>query len=210
MTVRSWNTFFRWIRREKFPDFDPPVIEQLKATLEENRDYLTAEELRRVLLVSEGLLLNGEPVEPILSFLAYTGMRRGEALLAEWSWIRNGHISIPARVTKTGKGRTVPILKQAQAVLDRLPKSSTRLFPSMTVEIGRKFKKACMIAEIDRDLKLHNLRDTFCVSCILAGVPATIVAKWAGHDPVVMLKHYAAIGIEDTMQLVERAESGFK
>lgn len=207
--IRGWRAFLHWVRDEKLPEWKPPEISQVKAVAAEHRDYLTPDELERVLAAAEGVTLNGQSVASFLAFLAYTGMRRGEGLACEWGWMRGDAILVPAAITKNSKKRAVPILKRCRSILEGLPRSDARLFPAMTIEVSRRFRRACALAGIDRPLHLHNLRDTFCVAAILSGVPVTVVALWTGHDPRVLLGHYAAIGLQDTLGMVGRVDAGF-
>lgn len=55
-----------------------------------------------------------------------TGLRKEEMLSMVWSWVdlQRNEINVPASATKSGKGRTVPILPRSQQILAALPRSN--------------------------------------------------------------------------------------
>ncbi|MBU1920283.1 site-specific integrase, partial [bacterium] len=180
--------------------YHPPRIRQVKAAGASHKDSLSREEVRSLIEAAQSIELNGQSIAPLLLFLVLTGMRRMEAVTAEWSWIDETFIRVPAPRTKTNQKRLVPISKDLAKLLASLPRTSSgQLFPAMTIEITRKFQDACKAAGITRPLKLHNLRDTFIVNAIMSGIPVLLVARIVGNSPSVIDKHYAPLA-EDEMK----------
>ncbi len=124
-------------------------------------------------------------------------MRRGEALQAEWSWINGDFLCVPGFLTKTQTKRLIPITNELRALLGDLPKRKVRLFPGLTDAVTKRFRKAVILAGIGRPLHLHNLRDTFIVQALVAGVPAFMVAKICGNSVRVIEEHYSQFGSEE-------------
>jgi integrase len=61
-------------------------------------------------------------IRPFIQAALFTGMRRGELLQMEWSWVdlKNRMITIPPTATKTGRRRHVPISDNMHQVLKDL------------------------------------------------------------------------------------------
>lgn len=197
--LRNLRALLNWYA-ETEPAYRPPRIRQVKAAGASHKDALSREEVRALVEVAQTIELNGQSVAPILLFLVLTGMRRSEALDAEWSWIDGSFIRVPAPRTKTNEKRLVPISRDLANLLASMPKSSSqRIFPAMTIEITRKFQDACKAAGFTRPLKLHNLRDTFIVNAIMSGIPVLLVARIVGNSPAVIDRHYAPLA-EDEMK----------
>jgi integrase len=207
--LRNLRTFLHWIAQEK-PDWKCPPVKLIRAPGQEHRDNLSAAELNKVLVIARDMSFNKKhEIAPFFAFLAFTGMRRGEALTCEWEWIRGGFIHIPGSRTKTQQKRSVPITAALQAVLTELPEPRTgRLFPNLTKEVGRLFPEACKRAGIERALHLHNLRDTFIVQCLLLGIPAKLVADMAGNSVRIIEQNYSWIAKEDLAGAAMRLTQG--
>lgn len=180
---------------------------------EKQDDYLSEDELERVLVASESVMLNGKSCRDFIEFCAFTGMRRGEAIACKRSWIKGELIVVPAwelekgrriRVTKNGKSRRVPIWERVANVLSRCP-GDGKLFPEATEAMSRRFQKALCLAGIERQLKLHNLRDTFTVMALTRGVRIQAVREIVGDDLAVLMKHYAAVSSNDLVDAMKRA-----
>lgn len=175
-------------------------------------DYLDANELARVLANCTSKTVNGESIRDFVAFLAYSGMRRGEALQAKWSWIRGDEILIPGfekqdgkqiRITKNGKPRRVPLWSGLREIVERCPKDGL-LFPRMSEASGRRFRQAVREAGIDRSVHLHSLRDTFVHLASGSGIPIEVVRAIVGNDIKVLLRHYAGVRSSDMLAAVER------
>lgn len=201
--LRNLRALLNWYA-ETEPSYRPPRIRQVKAAGASHKDSLSREEVLCLIEVAESIKLNGQPIAPFLLFLVLTGMRRSEALDAEWSWIDGSFIRVPAQRTKTNEKRLVPISRDLANLLTSMPRTtSQKIFPAMTIEVTRKFQDARKAAGIARPLKLHNIRDTFIVNAIMSGIPVLLVARIVGNSPAVIDRHYAPLA-EDEMKIALR------
>jgi len=202
--LRNLRAFVNWVAREVEIGWDPPRIQQIRVEGPTHRDSLTPEELERVIVAAATMVINGCLVWPYFLFLVLTGMRRNEALQARWPWIHGDFIYIPGPLTKTQQKRIVPITGALRSLLMILPSPHDgKLFPGLTEAVSKRFRKAVLIAEIGRPLHLHNLRDTFIVQALVAGVPAFLVAKICGNSVRVIESHYSMFTTDEistTMQ----------
>ena len=148
--------------------------------------------------------------------LAYTGLRRGEALALTWEDIdfENNTITVNKSValksggtyikgTKTSKGRVVPInptLKQALVkhmgihgnLFDNdIPQSYNNDLKSLCKRLGIEYKG------------LHAFRHTFATNLVRNGVDIVQVAKILGHDDTATTyKYYVASDMEKNKNAV--------
>lgn len=117
-----------------------------------------------------------------VEFLAYTGMRIGEAVTVRWRDVKADHISI--RTLKNDELRQVPIIPACQALMERMKASGIPTGandPVMILKSPREaLKGACERLAIDH-MRVHDLRHLFATRCIEAGIPLPTLASWLGH-----------------------------
>ncbi|MFZ5434158.1 MAG: tyrosine-type recombinase/integrase [Calditrichota bacterium] len=204
--LRNLRALMNWAARELFPEWRPPSIAQVKAPGAEHRDSLTPDELQSVLAASEQFKINGESITPFIAFLAWTGLRRGEALSAEWEWIQDAFILVPAGRTKSGQARAVPLTAPVKKLLAERPEPHTgRIFSAMNEKVTKLFPKAVQAAGITRHLKLHNLRDTFIITALNAGVPLPVVSQIVGHSDIrITIRSYGRFGNSELQEAAKR------
>lgn len=149
---------------------------------------------------------------PCVAALAWTGMRRGEALGLQWRDVdlERGEITIRrARVRglectpKTGRARRIPAHvagPMLPALLRELPRRSEFVFeaaaggPVDEANLGRAWRALQRDAEHSGlpKIRLHDLRHTFASCALQAGVPVPTVASLLGHsNPATTLRVYA-------------------
>ena len=88
---------------------------------------LTPEEIHRLGTALEAHESDSRLPVSIIRLLILTGCRQSEIRTLRWSEYRIGHLFL--RDSKTGP-RTVWLSSAAHSVLDKLPRESTRIFPS--------------------------------------------------------------------------------
>jgi integrase len=138
-----------------------------------------------------------------------TGLRKSELLSAEWDWVdlKKEEISIPAHVTKTGKGRTVPIidgdmkdmLVAAKSQRDADWPDSKFVFSrggKSITDFRTGWSKAVTAAGIP-DLTFHDLRRTAVRNMRRAGVPQVVRMQISGHQTDSMERRYNIVDGED-------------
>jgi integrase len=155
-----------------------------------------------------------------------TGMRKGELVAMEWSWVdlRKGLISIPATATKSKRGRYIPINGDLREVLEECRDKARPDDPRVFTLKGRApksiwygFKKAAKAAGIEdwKSLRVHDLRHTALSWMVQGGEPLYNVAVIAGHSNLKVTQRYAHLApghlksaMEHTRLDVEEAPKG--
>jgi integrase len=125
----------------------------------------------------------------LVQFLAYGGFRKSEAANVLWENIdlNRGVIAVfgdPETRTKNGQFRTVPIIPDMRALLERLQKErpdAQKTDPVMQVrECQRAMDSAAKKVGMPR-ITHHDLRHLFATRCIESGVDIPTLSRWLGH-----------------------------
>lgn len=127
---------------------------------------------------------------PLWTFLANTGLRRGEIVKARRSDIRDGMIYVESEATgrtKNLRWRAVPLNAAAKAALkalgkDRLVEAEADTLTHWSIAEARASGLAGSI---------HWLRHTFCTSMVQSGVSLHAVKDLAGHSSITVTEQYA-------------------
>ena len=165
----------------------------------------------------------------LVSVLAYTGLRPGEALALTWAHVRERTLLVERAVslgaiegTKTGRCRTVPlVVPLAQDLADwRLhagrPPTQALVFPghdgrpwTLTAYQNwrrRVYNAAATSAGVERP-RPYDLRHSFVSLLIAEGHNVVEVARRAGHSPKMALDTYAHVFEEfDPAERIDAAE----
>ena len=124
-----------------------------------------------------------------VEFLAYTGMRTGEAACVEWKHCDFETKTIrvvgdPEEGTKNGEFRIVPMIPAMIELLSRMQKergTTSQNSPVLRVnESQHSMNRAFDELGMER-FTHHDLRHYFATVCIESGVDVPTVAKWLGH-----------------------------
>ena len=149
-----------------------------------------------------------------VEFLAYTGMRMGEARFVEWGHcdFDKGEILVvgaPDEGTKNGSFRRVPMIPAAKKFLECLRKKNKPASlkePVIRVKtayaaMGRAAKKIGM-----EPLSHHDLRHLFATMCIESGVDVPTVSRWLGHRDggILAMKVYGHLRNEHSLLAASR------
>lgn len=125
----------------------------------------------------------------LVQFLAYSGMRIGEARYVTWADVnferRQLHVrGDPVNATKNGETRYVPMIPELEQMLRELRKQ--RPDETATASIMRVFE--CQNSMTHAAAKIgmkrithHDLRHLFATICIESGVDIPTVSRWLGH-----------------------------
>lgn len=120
---------------------------------------------------------------PLVSLLAETGLRVGEAVA-----LRREDVDLRSKVLRVRRGktkaaaRTIPLTPKALAIVDRLPERDDGLVfePRATYATLNALKSACRRVKIP-ELTLHQLRHVYASHLVQSGCPPTVVAALLGH-----------------------------
>lgn len=129
-------------------------------------------------------------MSPLVSLALETAMRRGELLSLTWVNIDLDRQTAFLPMTKNGSVRTVPLSKNAIAILRSIPiHANDRVFQLSEMGMEAAFRKACKRASIS-NLHFHDLRHT-ATSRLAEKLPNVIeLAAVTGHQTIQMLKRY--------------------
>jgi integrase len=137
------------------------------------------------------------------------GGRKSELLACEWDWVDfdKGEIAIPAHVTKTDEGKTVPIIPgDMQKLLLKAKQERDLDYPDSRWVFSRTGKRitdfrsgwsiATKAAGVP-DLTFHDLRRTAVRNMRRSGVPQVVRMKITGHKTDAMERRYNITDAED-------------
>jgi integrase len=151
-------------------------------------------------------LINGSSnklTKDIITFLIYTGCRKGEALNLKWDDVdlKNGVIAIKA--TKTKFDRYIPISKPLKSLLSGIEKNPDCLYVfqrngQKLTDFKRSFHTACKNAGF-KDLHIHDLRHVFASKMVSGGTSLFITGELLGHRTTQMTKRYSHL-VPETLQ----------
>lgn len=129
-----------------------------------------------------------------------TGMRQGEVLKLHHSDAQDGRVTVwgvgaDNQRTKSGKSRTVPLTKRAQAVFDRRKKASNRkeVFPELNKNgVSHYWNRMAETLGLEEDKQFvpHILRHEFCSKLAANGENAMVIQKLAGHSTLAVTQRY--------------------
>lgn len=125
----------------------------------------------------------------LVQFLAYSGVRIGEARYITWADAnlsrRDVHVrGDPETATKNGETRYVPMIPELERMLMEL--RSQRADEPLTATIMRVFECQNSMTHAAEKVGMkrithHDLRHLFATICIKSGVDIPTVSRWLGH-----------------------------
>lgn len=155
---------------------------------------LSDTELRTIWRASERL---GYPFGPVVQILMLTGQRRTEVAEMTWAEIDLGasRWRIPAERTKNGKAHEVDLSPQVVAILKKIPKAGSYVFPARGEGAVRGFSAtkrrldelAAEIVAEDQEgetpepWRLHDLRRTAATGMAALAFPPHVVERVLNH-----------------------------
>ncbi len=193
--------------RPPMPKLPDGGIRDRVITLDEERAIFAAVEKRREAEPSRDWRRYGY----LLRFLMDTACRLGEALAVTADWIEEDAqgrlvLNIPASVTKSGKGRLLPLSDEIIAALPYLKEQAVkgRLFP-YTAGTAQYYWRENLVPDLraqDYEMEgvvLHTFRHTKLTRLAKKpGFGIQRVSKWAGHaDIKITAKVYAKLDVDD-------------
>lgn len=184
---------------------------RIKKFKEVKRDrFLQPEELRRFFEAIEEH--HSQQVKDFIHIALLTGARKTNILEMKWSEIdfRNKTWRIPE--TKNGEPHIANLPPQAIKILERLKGERVNefIFPSANSRSGhledpkRAFKSICKKAEVE-DLRIHDLRRTFCSYQAIQGTSMLIIGKSAGHKDMKSTEVYSRLSQDPIRESVYKA-----
>ena len=166
-------------------------------------------ELSRLKTLSDGdiqKLISGATnklTRDLITFLIYTGCRKGEALNLKWNDVDLQNDVIAIKGTKTKYDRYIPVSKPLKAILDGVEKKDDCLYVfnnngAKIADFKRSFHTACRNAGL-KDLRIHDLRHVFASKMVMNGTSLYITGELLGHRTTQMTKRYSHL-VPDTLK----------
>lgn len=126
----------------------------------------------------------------LIEFLAYTGLRIGEAGQAEWrDWdVSSGTLTVrgdPDTATKNWRIRKIPLIAEAIILLTRIRSERSDEPPGklvLQVHDVRGTFEAYAKHTGRSAYGHHDMRHFFITRCVESGVDAPTIAEWVGHQ----------------------------
>jgi integrase len=163
-------------------DFSSPVVRGMARTQrsEQARErILTDDELRKIWVANYGLFGS------FVRFLLLTAARRNEVGGMTWGEVAGSDWTLPASRNKTGLDLVRPLSRQAQAILEGLPKGGEFVWSTNggAAPIGgfSQFKRRFDAASGTDGWALHDLRRSARSLMSRAGVPTDHAERCLGH-----------------------------
>ncbi len=200
-TLQRFKKMIAFAVAQDYIDKSPFLMHKPKSVKKEVV-YLTKEELdglRTKLIENERL----EAVRDCFVFCCYTGLAFREMASLQAEHVvknRNGKNWLRMKRQKTGKTVSVPLLPQAQDILDKYEGiAQDKLLPVKTnAHFNAYLKEIAGLCNIKINLTHHIARKTFATTVLLHNdVPIEIVSKLLGHSRIgITQAHYGQI-LED-------------
>jgi integrase len=173
-----FGAFLQWCIRRTLIEHNPIAGYGLPVKLKARERVLSDHELVTIVRLT---FASSDQYHRLVALLVLTGQRRNEFGRAEWTWMKDGTLTIPAEVAKNGRQHCIPLPATALKIIAGIPRTSRYLFPLPSDPekthqswsyMKRRFDQLCGFS----DWTLHDLRRTF----------STNVAKWQLAPPHVV------------------------
>ncbi len=187
--------------RMEWLDRDPFVNYKIRIEKKE-REFLTADELRNIEELTSSIerLIT---VRDIFIFSCYTGISYVDIVELTDNNIVLGMDSNPwimAERVKTGTPFKIPLLKRAEALLEKYKdhprtQNSRNILPRLSNQkLNSYLKEIADLCGIKKNLTFHMARHTFATTVTLSnGVPIETVSKLLGHTKLSTTQIYARV-----------------
>lgn len=171
--------------------FDNPAADLSRAKVRAKRLELPSRDqfLRFVEEIRTAGARQSKDCANLVKFLAYSGVRIGEAKFVTWEdanlSLRELHVrGDPETATKNGETRYVPMIPELERMLTEL--RSQRATDPPNAKIMRVFECQNSMTHAAEKIGMkrithHDLRHLFATICIESGVDIPTVSRWLGH-----------------------------
>lgn len=176
---------------------------------------LTDEEARRLIAAASGR------IKPLLEVLLSTGLRKSEALCAQWErpgWELNPKativslekrvIHIPGVIAKNHKTREVPMSSRLADLFRTLKAASKNGAVFGLRSFAKSYRSAAVKAGL-KGLTIHALRHTAASRMLEAGVDVMSVSQLLGHSDLKITMRYLHPRAEQKRAAIEKLSQAF-
>ena len=145
----------------------------------------------------------------LITFLIYTGCRKGEALNLKWDDVDLQNEVIAIKGTKTKHDRYIPISKPLKELLSRIEKNQDCLYlfnrnGAKLTDFKRSFHTACKNAGL-KDMHIHDLRHVFASKMVMNDTSLYKTGILLGHRTPNMTQRYAHLKPDSLKKDIEKA-----
>ena len=154
----------------------------------------------------------------LVCFLAYSGLRIGEAKHVTWVDVNFGRHQLhvrgdPQTATKNGETRFVPMIPELDRMLTELRTERPNEPPTATVMRVFECQNSMTHAAAKIGMKRvthHDLRHLFATICIESGVDIPTVSRWLGHKDggALCMKTYGHLRQDHSFAQAQRVSFG--
>lgn len=165
-----------------------------RSTESEYHRPITSTEYAAILKATKGFWHDAT----IISY--YTGLRRKDIQILQWSQIKGTHIElVPSKTSANQKSVIIPIHQEVRKVLDYRAKKSEYVFPreaeklhngTFNKEFGIILDGLGITATPPAMVGFRSLRTAFVTRCAEAGVSDKAIGGMVGHGSVKQTRHY--------------------
>ena len=195
--LNTLSHFFNYCMEKEYTELNPTV--KIKRLNELSRlKTLSDEDINKLIAGATNKL-----TRDLITFLIYTGCRKGEALNLKWDDVDLKNDVIAVKGTKTKYDRYIPISKPLKAILRGIEKNQgfVYVFNRNGAKLGN-FRKSSMTACRNaglKDLRIHDLRHVFASKMVMNGTSLYITGELLGHRTTQMTKRYSHL-VPDTLK----------
>lgn len=184
--------------------------ERVKPGREHKREYLTVEELKRMIDTPCRCAV----VRQVFLFTCFTGLRLSDVRGLRWRDLsqQDGGYTLGVRMYKTEKTIYIPLSKQAMKWMpERGDKSGEDfVFGSLPKDYNRHIAAWAKAAGITKHITHHCGRHTFATMLLSLGVDIYTVSKLLGHATLRHTQRYAKIVDRQKDDAVNLADKAFE
>jgi integrase len=219
--------FLNYLKKEGIIESDFYLNFQYPRSVETNTIVLTKSEVVKLMDYLPKTTSESK-VRDLFLVLIFTGLRFGDAIRINQSWVRGEFLFINTQ--KTGEKVSIPLHPKLKEVLmkynfDLAPlKISNQKFNDyvkglceaaeikVPVEIVRHEKgvKKYLVFPKFKLIASHTGRRTFITNAILAGIPLPVIQKITGHKKLTTLQKYVEIADDSKKSELEKFSNYFK
>jgi integrase len=157
-------------------------------------------------------LINGATnklTRDLITFLIYTGCRKGEALNLKWDDVDLKNDVMAIKATKTKYDRYIPISKPLKELLGGIEKHQDCLYVfnrngAKLTDFKHSFHTACRKAGL-KDLRIHDLRHVFASKMVMSDTSLYKTGILLGHRTPNMTQRYAHLKPTELKKDIEKA-----
>lgn len=140
-------------------------------------------------------------LRPLITFIYYTGCRKGAALRISWDMVSKdcSELRLPGELTKNGEPLTLPLagagLEEVAATLKKMFRKTGPVFDAKNLRVA--WNKACHTTGLGKyenrlysGLTIHDLRRSAARNLIRAGVSRNVAMQITGHKTEAVFSRY--------------------